>query len=135
MNQYAVDPGSKLGKTYETSETHFHLHIYSLVCYPVHCSHVVWCPLFVLLYHFQKNLQKQKIIFCESKSTSKLFRAVRKQQLHFSIFWKAGIWNMNKQNQTAGRLTWRTAHISMCTQHLQLIRSPRLAHLIFTVDE
>lgn len=43
---------------------------------------------------------------------------------------------MNKQNQTAGELTWHIGHISMCTPHLQLIRSPRLAHLvIFTVEE
>lgn len=40
---------------------------------------------------------------------------------------------MNKQNQIAWDLTW---HISMCTPHLQLIRSPRLAHLvIYTVEE
>lgn len=41
-------------------------------------------------------------LFGASGSTSDHLRAVRQQQLHFSIFWEFGIWNRNKQAETAG---------------------------------
>lgn len=63
--------------------------------------------------------------------TLNLFRAVREQQLHFSIFWETWIWKLTNSFRQLDSSSWHTEHISMCASHLQADKGSKV---IFTED-